>query len=54
LDCRAGGLFKANDGSTCSGKALATACTRLGVSLVHARPYSMEAIFDKHGNRMFD
>lgn len=32
-----------DNGSTYSGKALATACTRLGVSLVHAKPYDPQA-----------
>jgi putative transposase len=32
-----------DNGSTYSGKALATACARLGTSLVHARPYDPEA-----------
>lgn len=32
-----------DNGSTYSGKALATACVRLGVALVHARPYDPEA-----------
>jgi putative transposase len=36
------GLYLDN-GSTYSGKALATACARLGVSLVHARPYDPQA-----------
>lgn len=32
-----------DNGSTYSGKALATACARLGVALVHARPYDPQA-----------
>lgn len=32
-----------DNGSTYSGKALATACARLGTSLLHARPYDPEA-----------
>jgi transposase InsO family protein len=32
-----------DNGSTYSGKALATACARLGTALVHARPYDPEA-----------
>ena len=32
-----------DNGSTYSGKALATACSRLGVALVHARPYDPQA-----------
>ena len=36
------GLYLDN-GSTYSGKALATACARLGVALVHAKPYDPQA-----------
>ena len=32
-----------DNGSTYSGKALATACARLGVSLIHAKPYDPQA-----------
>jgi putative transposase len=32
-----------DNGSTYSGKTLRTACTRLGISLVHAKPYDPEA-----------
>jgi len=32
-----------DNGSTYSGKALATACSRLGIALVHARPYDPQA-----------
>jgi putative transposase len=35
--------FYLDNGSTYSGKALATACARLGTSLLHARPYDPQA-----------
>jgi transposase InsO family protein len=37
------GTLYLDNGSTYSGKALATACSRLGVALVHARPYDPQA-----------
>ncbi|MCB9626831.1 MAG: DDE-type integrase/transposase/recombinase [Sandaracinaceae bacterium] len=32
-----------DNGATCSGKALATACARVGIGLVHAKPYDPQA-----------
>jgi len=41
--CGLPGTLYLDNGSTYSGEALATACGRLGVALVHARPYDPQA-----------